>query len=103
MCANHFSSTSWRSRTSSASIRYQFRNRSTHRIRFQHFATTSEPPSPAPIRTSEIPPQNIAIVGGGLAGLSTAYHLLKNSPTSSITIFDKTLPGQGGASSVAGG
>ena len=73
------------------------------RIRFQHFASTSEPSSPASIHTSSIPPQNIAIVGGGLAGLSTAYHLLKNSPSSSITIFDKSPPGQGGASSVAGG
>ncbi len=54
-------------------------------------------------------PHNIAIVGGGLAGLSTAYHLLRRTvtsadlPTPSITIFDKTDPGQGGASSVAGG
>ncbi len=52
---------------------------------------------------------NIAIVGGGLAGLSTAYHLLQRTvssnkyPTPSITIFDKTLPGKGGASAVAGG
>jgi glycine/D-amino acid oxidase-like deaminating enzyme len=56
-------------------------------------------------------------VGGGLAGLSTAYHLLdksanKNSTntmyenegqTLDITIFDKVAPGTGGASSVAGG
>ena len=52
--------------------------------------------------------KNIAIVGGGLAGLSTAYHLLSKSidynlNLPSITIFDKTKPGQGGASSVAGG
>jgi NADPH-dependent 2,4-dienoyl-CoA reductase/sulfur reductase-like enzyme len=48
--------------------------------------------------------QNIAIVGGGLAGLSTAYHLLeKLGDDANITIFDKAEPGQGGASSVAGG
>lgn len=52
--------------------------------------------------------KNIAIIGGGLAGLSTAYHLIENSKKlnrniPSITIFDKNEPGTGGASSVAGG
>ena len=52
--------------------------------------------------------KNIAIVGGGLAGLSTAWFLLKksidyNMEQPRITIIDKALPGQGGASSVAGG
>jgi hypothetical protein len=48
-------------------------------------------------------PKSIGIVGGGLAGLSTAYHLLQKAPATKITILDKTLPGRGGASSVAGG
>jgi glycine/D-amino acid oxidase-like deaminating enzyme len=49
-------------------------------------------------------PQRVAIIGGGLAGLSTAYHLLQKSPSSiEITIIDKALPGAAGASSVAGG
>lgn len=48
-------------------------------------------------------PKNVAIVGGGLAGLSTTYHLLKKGENLRITIFDKSEPGQGGASSVAGG
>mmetsp|Transcript_24781 Transcript_24781/g.37002 ORF Transcript_24781/g.37002 Transcript_24781/m.37002 type:complete len:487 (-) Transcript_24781:5652-7112(-) len=52
--------------------------------------------------------KNIAIVGGGLAGLSTAWFLLTksvkyNMDQPRITIIDKALPGQGGASSVAGG
>ncbi|KAL7466037.1 hypothetical protein ACHAXS_006331 [Conticribra weissflogii] len=55
--------------------------------------------------------QNIAIIGGGLAGLSVAYHLLdglKNSQLNPsnrlrITIYDKAEVGEGGASSVAGG
>jgi len=51
--------------------------------------------------------QSVAIVGGGLAGLSTACALLcKTHPsgqTPQITIFDKEGPGCGGASSVAGG
>jgi hypothetical protein len=47
--------------------------------------------------------QNIAIVGGGLAGLSTAYHLLQKNPSLGITILDTSLPGEGGASTVAGG
>ena len=45
----------------------------------------------------------IAVVGGGLAGLSTAYHLLEKSLSSDITIFDRQCPGAGGASAVAGG
>jgi len=48
-------------------------------------------------------PRNIGIIGGGLAGLSTAYHLLQKAPNTNITIFDKELPGSGGASAVAGG
>lgn len=47
--------------------------------------------------------KNIAIVGGGLAGMSTAYHLLEKIEGSSITIIDKADPGVGGASAVAGG
>ena len=46
---------------------------------------------------------NVGIVGGGLAGLSTAHHLLQKNPSVRITIFDPTHPGNGGASSVAGG
>lgn len=61
--------------------------------------------------TNSCPVKNVAIIGGGLAGLSTAFHLLdiagKNRtkfPTGiQITVFDKTLVGEGGASSVAGG
>mmetsp|Transcript_4051 Transcript_4051/g.10278 ORF Transcript_4051/g.10278 Transcript_4051/m.10278 type:complete len:468 (+) Transcript_4051:41-1444(+) len=57
------------------------------------------------------PITNVAIVGGGLAGLSAAYHLLDisqcergdNSRGMQITIFDKAGVGEGGASSVAGG
>jgi len=48
---------------------------------------------------------HIGIIGGGLAGLSTAYHILKKTHPSvpRITIIDKNVPGKGGASSVAGG
>ncbi len=46
----------------------------------------------------------IAIVGGGLAGLSTAYHLLEQATNSlHVTIWDKEPVGVGGASAVAGG
>ena len=49
--------------------------------------------------------KNIAIIGGGLAGLSTAYHLLdfNQSTPLEITIYDKSKVGEGGASAVAGG
>lgn len=47
---------------------------------------------------------NVAIVGGGLAGLSTAWHLLElSSNPLQVTIYDKCAVGKGGASAVAGG
>lgn len=53
------------------------------------------------------PIQSVAIVGGGLAGLSTACALLSKTQSSGrvprITIIDKEGPGCGGASAVAGG
>ncbi|KAL3777226.1 hypothetical protein HJC23_007126 [Cyclotella cryptica] len=63
------------------------------------------------------PINNVAIIGGGLAGLSVAYHLLELRQTRyidnqgasvaynplHITIYDKSKVGEGGASAVAGG
>lgn len=46
---------------------------------------------------------SVGIVGGGLAGLSTAYHLLQKRPSIDIRIMDVAPPGEGGASAVAGG
>ena len=45
---------------------------------------------------------DVAIVGGGLAGLGLAHNLLEMQGVT-ITIYDKAEVGQGGASSVAGG
>jgi len=48
----------------------------------------------------------LAIVGGGLAGLSTAYHFLdkcNKDTATSVTIWDSKAVGEGGASAVAGG
>ena len=48
--------------------------------------------------------RKIAVVGGGLAGLSVAFHLLEKTNASiKLTLLDKAEPGCGGASSVAGG
>ena len=70
-------------------------------------ATTSE--------ANPAAPQKIPIVGGGLAGLSTAFHLLEQANidlrqeqttrgSMKITIFDKANgAGLGGASAMAGG
>jgi glycine/D-amino acid oxidase-like deaminating enzyme len=51
-------------------------------------------------------PQRVAVIGGGLAGLSTTYHLLEKMPSGrhlSVEVFDKGLVGTAGASAVAGG
>ena len=52
---------------------------------------------------SSVGPNNVGIVGGGLAGLAAAFHLIEKKPSVNITIIDKALPGSGGASSLAGG
>ena len=47
---------------------------------------------------------SVKIVGGGLAGLATSYHLVESGKCERITICDtRSSPGQGGASSVAAG
>lgn len=74
-------------------------------LRFTAAFTNSPPSFSRPhIRLFSITQQNIGIVGGGLAGLSTAYHLIeKLGDNANITIFDQGNPGTCGASSVAGG
>jgi FAD dependent oxidoreductase len=55
---------------------------------------------------SGTPPKSIAIVGGGLAGLSTAYQWIEKmlpGHALQVTVMDSEAVGQGGASSVAGG
>lgn len=46
--------------------------------------------------------QKIAIVGGGLAGMGTLFHLLDQSDDAEVTVFDRAPVGTAGASSVAG-
>ena len=77
----------------------QFHPRSSYRLITLFSSLESEFKAASPLAE----PQDVAIVGGGLAGLATAFHLLQKAPDTKITIFDKALPGCGGASSVAGG
>ncbi len=68
------------------------------------FYSPSYPASRPSVKLFSTKPENIAIVGGGLGGLSTAYHLRQAlGQDAQITIFDKCNVGEGGASSVAGG
>jgi ribulose 1,5-bisphosphate synthetase/thiazole synthase len=75
--------------------------------RLSAFSTSNVDRSPSEEVQEQVAITNISkvgIVGGGLAGLSTAYHLLQKQPALDITILDVTSgPGEGGASAVAGG
>ena len=55
--------------------------------------------------TCTVQPTRIAVMGGGLAGLGTAAHLLLEAevPLQSLHVFDAMPPGKGGASAVAAG
>ncbi|KAI9731160.1 MAG: hypothetical protein M1834_005353 [Cirrosporium novae-zelandiae] len=47
------------------------------------------PHSISDIQSSKLPSEtSVAIIGSGITGASVAYHLLKNDPTLSITIFE---------------
>ena len=54
-----------------------------------------------------LPITKVGIVGGGLAGMSAAFHLLDVARSEKkgmhITVFDSCNVGEGGASAVAGG
>lgn len=47
--------------------------------------------------------RTVAVVGGGLAGMSVAYHAAAVDPAVGIAIFDVAEPGAGGASAAAAG
>ena len=50
------------------------------------------------------PPSRVAVVGGGLAGLATAFHLLNvSAPLDALHVYDAGAPGTGGASAAAAG
>lgn len=70
------------------------------------FASNEFKESSSSIATN-VAKKRVAIVGGGLAGLSTAYHLLqktqRSGPLVEICVFDNHPVGTGGASAIAGG
>ena len=43
----------------------------------------------------QIPPADVAIIGGGLTGLSAAYHLLKRYPGTRIVVLEANRLGAG--------
>ncbi|KHJ35745.1 putative protoporphyrinogen oxidase [Erysiphe necator] len=45
---------------------------------------------PTPIRCSTSDYSNVAIIGGGISGLTTAYYLIRQFPTSKITLYEST-------------
>jgi len=59
--------------------------------------------SSSALQVSSELPRKLAVLGGGLAGLSTVYFILNKSREYEITVFDKAAVGCSGASSVAGG
>lgn len=72
----------------------------------RHLASRRFSSSPLALESDSIvtsAPKHVGIVGGGLAGLSAAFQLIEKVPSIDITIIDPSLPGNGGASSVAGG
>ena len=53
---------------------------------------------------ASVPPSRVAVVGGGLAGLATAFHLLNvSAPLDALHVYDACAPGTGGASAAAAG
>lgn len=83
-------------------------------LSLRHFApkTKNNYPSPRPKCIVQPAPKRIAVIGGGLSGLATTYHLLfsisrqlrkRSASHPAVTIFDSRSPGTGGASSAAAG
>ncbi|GAB5368577.1 hypothetical protein AAMO2058_001331400 [Amorphochlora amoebiformis] len=61
-------------------------------------------PSPSPSSTGVRSNEHVVIIGGGLAGLSVALHLLKMDPAINLQIWDENPEvGVGGASAAAAG
>ena len=54
------------------------------------FAKPSHSPTGPKIADGQRPPPNIAVLGGGITGLSSAYYLSQHLPAANITLYEST-------------
>ena len=62
----------------------------TYRPDFLHHAEVLQPYQPRHRLYPNPDAENIAVLGGGITGLATAYHLAQTVPDAKITIFEKS-------------
>lgn len=64
------------------------RHPSTGYLNSRHYSTDGDPNTPPPPRIPNNAPKSIAVLGGGLTGLTTAWYLTRFLPEAKITIYE---------------